>query len=71
MPNDEMTVQDAYWLGYRHGVRTLEHTQYLVDLEENLKLEVHLVGAGATPMTRRHRAFALGELRGYRQARDD
>jgi hypothetical protein len=67
---DDMTPHDAFWLGRRHGRRIYEHAHYLADHEPAMRLEVQLIGAGLTPMTRRHRAFALGELRGYREARD-
>lgn len=62
-----MTRHDAYWLGYRHGRRLHEHGPHLTDHERNLRLELRLIGT----TNRTHRAFALGELRGYRQARND
>ena len=51
---------DSYWLGYRAGRRLADHEPG-TDHEQRLRLELKL--AGGT-----HRAFALGELRGYRQA---
>lgn len=68
MTADDISPHEAYWLGYRHGRRAYEHTYTIRDLEPDLRLEVQLIGDGRTPMTRRHRAFALGELRGYREA---
>jgi hypothetical protein len=59
------SLTDTYWLGYRHGQRVAE-AQGLYDMEDALKREVALVGTSNRP----HRAFALGELRGYRQATD-
>jgi hypothetical protein len=50
---------NLYWIGYRHGRRIAEH-DHLTDREPALRLELQLAGA-------HHRAFALGELRGYRQ----
>ena len=58
-------LSDTYWLGYRHGQRTALHSD-LADREDALKLELRLIGT----TNRAHRAFALGELRGYRQALD-
>ena len=55
-----MTRHEAYWAGYRHGRRLHEHMA-LTDHEPALRLEVSLT-------TGKHRAWALGELRGYRQA---
>lgn len=49
-----------YWLGHAHGRRMAEHS--LADHEAALRLELLLAAKD------RHRAFALGELRGYRQA---
>ena len=54
-----------YWLGYRHG-RRIYHYDHLTDQEDRLRLEVQLAGT----TNRTHRAFALGELRGYRHAAD-
>lgn len=54
-----MTRHDAYWMGYRHGRRLHEHMA-LTDHEPALRLEVTL------STTDTHRAWALGELRGYR-----
>lgn len=56
-------LSDTYWLGYRHGRRTAEHGPS-IDHEHRLRLELALIGTTNRP----HRAFALGELRGYRQA---
>ncbi len=53
---------DLYWLGYRHGKRLVEHEPNVNHLP-GLKLGVILAGT-------RGRPFALGELRGYRQAAD-
>lgn len=52
--------REMYWLGYRHGQRLAAHRP---GQERDLKLEVQLTDGGP------HRAFALGELRGYRQAK--
>ena len=52
---------DLYWLGYRHGKRLAEHSP-LVDPLPGLRLDVLLQGNGPG------RPFALGELRGYREA---
>lgn len=52
---------DLYWLGYRHGRRLMEHEPN-TDHERTLKLDLLLQGNGPG------RPFALGELRGYRQA---
>ena len=49
-----------YGLGYQHG-RRLAQDDPMHDRERELKLGVLLAG-------RKGRAFALGELRGYRQA---
>lgn len=57
--------RQTYLLGYRHGRRLAEHRP-LENHEPGLRLELHLTGH-----TSPHRAFALGELRGYREARDD
>jgi len=59
-----MTAHESYWLGYRHG-RILAHHEPNVDRTATLWLEVKL------STSRTHRAFALGELRGYRSARHD
>lgn len=53
--------REMYWLGYRHGQR-LAATG--VDRTRELRLEIQLTDGGP------HRAFALGELRGYRQAKN-
>ena len=53
--------RETYWLGYRHGQRIAAHH---TSTEDALKLEVRLAGT----TNQEHRAFALGELRGYRQA---
>lgn len=53
--------RETYWLGYRHG-RRVAQTDTTENHERALRLEVQLAGNTA------HRAFALGELRGYRQA---
>ena len=53
--------RETYWLGYRHGRRIAAHQ---TATEDALKLEVRLAGT----TNREHRAFALGELRGYREA---
>jgi hypothetical protein len=52
-----------YWLGYRHGKRLAAHEPN-VNHEPTLKLDLLLQGNGPG------RPFALGELRGYRQAAD-
>lgn len=52
-----------YWRGYRHGKAIAEHRPH-EDHERALRLEVALTQSSP------HRAFALGELRGYRQATD-
>lgn len=52
---------EMYRLGYRHGIRIAAHQ---TATEDTLKLEVKLVGS----TDQGHRAFALGELRGYRKA---
>lgn len=58
------TTHDSYWLGYRHGQRLANHGPVLADHEHRLRLELALIGTTNRP----HRAFALGELRGYREA---
>lgn len=60
---DELT--DLYWLGYRHGQRTALYSD-LENREPALRRDLRLGGT----TNRRHRAFALGELRGYRQTID-
>jgi hypothetical protein len=50
---------ELYWLGYKHGRRLAEHEPHVTHLP-SLKLAVIFAGRG------RGRAFALGELRGYR-----
>ena len=55
-----MTRHDSYWLGYQHGRRLHEH-QPNENHERALRLGVKLAG-------NKGRAWALGELRGYRQA---
>ena len=52
---------DLYWLGYRYGKALSEHMA-LTDHQPELRLDLTLVG------NTRHRAYALGALRGYRQA---
>ena len=52
-----------YQRGREHGRRTAEHAP-LYAHEHRLRLELALMGK----RNRDHRAFALGELRGYRQA---
>jgi hypothetical protein len=59
-------VHDYYWLGWRTGKRVAAFAD-LQNHEARLKLEVHLIGDSAP--RRNARAFALGELRGYREAR--
>ena len=59
-------INDTYWLGYRHGRRVQEYAGHLVDHEPAMREELRLIGTSV----RRHRAFALGEIRGYRQAQD-
>jgi hypothetical protein len=59
-----MTRHDSYWLGYRHGKALAEH-QPNENHEPALRFQVD----AATAPTNPHRAFALGELRGYREAR--
>ena len=51
-----------YARGREHGRRLAEHTT--ADHEHALWLDLALMGK----RNRDHRAFALGELRGYRQA---
>lgn len=58
-----MTHQDAYWLGYRHGKHLGQHDP-LTNHEPRLWLELSLAAG------RKWKAWALGELRGYRQATD-
>lgn len=61
-----MTTQnrhDEYLRGLSYGRRLAEHLP-LVNHEPMLRLELQLAG-------QKWRARALGELRGYRQARDD
>jgi len=60
-------VHDAYWLGFRHGRRVHEYAHRLCDHEPAMREELRLIGT----TNRRHRAFQLGELRGYRQAGQD
>lgn len=55
---------ETYWLGYRHGLRVHDHSNGLTDHEHALRLDLHLIGT----TNKQHRAFALGELRGYREA---
>jgi hypothetical protein len=62
MSDDERHT--LYWIGYSHGRRTAEH-QPGEDHERALRANLALAGNH-----QRHRAFALGELRGYRQATD-
>lgn len=57
-----MTDPHPFWLGYRHGKALAAEAAR--DVEADLKLNVLLAGT----TNRKHRAFALGELRGYRQA---
>ena len=52
-----------YQRGREHGRRTAEHSPGFAH-EHRLRLELALMGK----RNRDHRAFALGELRGYRQA---
>ena len=52
-------IHDWYWRGYRIG-KTEYADENLIDRERMLKAELH------TATRRTHRAFALGELRGYR-----
>jgi hypothetical protein len=59
-----MTAHESYWLGYRHG-RRIAQAASPVDHEQALRLELQL------STSRVHRAWALGELRGYREARHD
>jgi hypothetical protein len=54
---------DLYWLGYRHGKRLIEHQPNENHLPR-LRLDLILQGNGPG------RPFALGEVRGYRQAAD-
>ncbi len=63
----DATIHDTYWLGYRHGRRIHEYAHTLVDHEPAMREELRLIGTS----NRKHRAFALGELRGYRSARHD
>jgi hypothetical protein len=56
---------DYYWRGYRSGKMLAQDSER--DYEGELKLNVALVEARSNPT----RAFFLGELRGYRDARDD
>jgi hypothetical protein len=62
IPTDKQARHDLYWRGYRYG-KALAYHQHLENHEATLRLELDL--AGAT----KWRARALGELRGYRQAR--
>lgn len=61
-----MTAADRYRMGHSHGRRLAQHRPE-VDHEQALRLEVQLVGT----TNRYRRAWALGELRGYRTARHD
>ncbi len=63
---DPHAITETYWLGWRHGRRVAEYA-VLVDYEPALREEVKLVGT----RNRIHRAFSLGELRGYREAQND
>ena len=56
---------ENYCAGYRSGRVLAENPER--DYEGELKLNVKLCDAPANP----RRAFALGELRGYRDAKDD
>jgi len=64
MTPEQAHRRETYWLGYRHGRRIAAHN---TATEDALKLEVRLVGV----QNDQHRAFALGELRGYRSWRND
>lgn len=56
---------ENYCAGYRSGRFLAENPER--DYEGELKLNVALVESPTNP----RRAFALGELRGYRDAKDD
>jgi hypothetical protein len=56
---------DYYWRGYRSGKMLAQDPER--DYEGELKLNVALIEARTNPT----RAFYLGELRGYREARGD
>jgi hypothetical protein len=56
---------DYYWRGYRSGKMLAQDPER--DYEGELKLNVALIEARTNPT----RAFYLGELRGYRDARGD
>jgi hypothetical protein len=56
---------DYYWRGYRSGKMLAQDPER--DYEGELKLNVALIEARSNPT----RAFFLGELRGYRDAKDD
>ena len=65
---DQATViHETFWLGFRHGRRIHEYAHHLCDHEPAMREELLLIGT----TNRVHRAFALGELRGYRQAGQD
>jgi hypothetical protein len=56
---------DYYWRGYRSGKMLAQDPER--DYEDDLKLNVALIEARSNPT----RAFYLGELRGYRDARGE
>lgn len=56
---------ETYWLGFRSGKVLAQDPNH--NYEGELKLNVALHQAPTNPA----RAFALGELRGYRLARDE
>lgn len=56
-----MNRKDAYWLGYRHGKRLAQHNPH-INHEISLKLDLLYA-------REKHRAYAVGELRGYREHR--
>lgn len=56
---------DYYWRGYRSGKMLAQNPER--DYEGELKLNVALIEARSNPT----RAYYLGELRGYRDARGE
>jgi hypothetical protein len=64
-PAPMATRRGLYWQGYRSGkMLAADETR---DYEGEIRLEVALVESRTNP----RRAFHLGELRGYRDARGD
>ena len=60
---------EAFWQGYRYGQRLAEW-EPSIDHEHRLRLELKLAAGTTRERTDRNRASTLGELRGYRQAKD-